>query len=117
MTEIHPTPEVLEAFVLGHLCTMEMRDVARHLLTGCPECNAVTASLWEPADELDDPLPFMMMPEAEDEAGAGDAYDGDKYDQEGVLHHARSPLFVLGPVEDLGPQSKHLDLLLLSRCP
>jgi len=85
MTEIHPTPEVLEAFVLGQLCTMEMRDVARHLLTGCPECNDVTASLWEPADELDDPLPFIMA-EAAGGADAGDAYDGDaaggdSYDQ------------------------------------
>ena len=74
MDEIHPTPEALEGFVLGQLSTMEMRDVARHLLTGCPECQDATVCLWEPTDELDDP---MILAAAE----AGDLQSGDGYDE------------------------------------
>lgn len=50
MTEIHPTPEALEQFLLGQLATPEMREIARHLLTGCERCHEVTATLWEPTD-------------------------------------------------------------------
>ncbi|HEV8578288.1 MAG TPA: tetratricopeptide repeat protein [Thermoanaerobaculia bacterium] len=50
MTEIHPTPEALEQFLLGQLATPEMREIARHLLTGCQRCHEVTATLWEPTD-------------------------------------------------------------------
>jgi tetratricopeptide (TPR) repeat protein len=50
MTEIHPTPEALEQFLLGQLPTLEMREIARHLLTGCERCHEVTATLWEPTD-------------------------------------------------------------------
>src|SRR5215210_287473 len=72
MAEIHPTPEALEGFVLGQLSAQEMRDVARHLLTGCPECQQATASLWEP-DELDDPLALAWAEDGDLEAC--DGYD------------------------------------------
>jgi tetratricopeptide (TPR) repeat protein len=51
----HPEPIALEGFVLGQLSPLEMREVARHLLTGCPRCQDVTANLWEPADVFEDP--------------------------------------------------------------
>lgn len=47
MTEIHPARPVLERFVLGHLSSAEMRQVSRHLLAGCVQCQRVTAGLWE----------------------------------------------------------------------
>ncbi|HKH45192.1 MAG TPA: hypothetical protein VKM72_11055 [Thermoanaerobaculia bacterium] len=72
MAEIHPTTEALEGFVLGQLAAQEMRDVARHLLTGCPECQQATASLWEP-DELDDPLALAWAEDGDLEAC--DGYD------------------------------------------
>ena len=72
MAEIHPTTEALEGFVLGQLAAQEMRDVARHLLTGCPECQEATASLWEP-DELDDPLALAWADDGDLEAC--DGYD------------------------------------------
>jgi tetratricopeptide (TPR) repeat protein len=51
----HPEPGTLERFVLGQLSPAEMRETARHLLTGCPWCQEVTASLWEPAEVFEDP--------------------------------------------------------------
>jgi tetratricopeptide (TPR) repeat protein len=53
MAEIHPTPQVLEQFVLGRLSSPEMREVSRHLLTGCLRCQDVMACLWDSADEDD----------------------------------------------------------------
>jgi tetratricopeptide (TPR) repeat protein len=50
MKTIHPDPGTLEQFVLGELPSPEMREISRHLLTGCPRCREVTASLWEPDD-------------------------------------------------------------------
>lgn len=51
----HPEPGVLERFVLGRLSPPEMRETARHLLAGCPRCQEVAASLWEPVDACEDP--------------------------------------------------------------
>lgn len=52
---------------------MEMRDVARHLLSGCSECQCVTSTLWEPEDVFDEP---ELILEAEGAAeAAGDEYD------------------------------------------
>lgn len=73
MIETHPTPEALEQFVLGQLSTPEMRQIARHLMTGCQQCQDVTASLWEPA-ELEDPFALV-----EGEAADEDVRDG--YDE------------------------------------
>ena len=55
MSAPHPTADALEQFVLGRLAPSEMREVARHLLTGCLLCQEVTANLWEPADIFEDP--------------------------------------------------------------
>lgn len=52
----HPEPGVLERFVLGQLSPPEMRETARHLLAGCPRCQEITASLWEPVDLCEDPV-------------------------------------------------------------
>lgn len=73
MTEIHPTPEVLEEFMLGQLSTPEMREIARHLLTGCRRCQDATTSLWEPTEREEDALAL------EEEAGGEDLRDG--YDE------------------------------------
>ena len=72
-TATHPAPEALERFVLGELSPPEMREVARHLLSGCPRCQEITASLWEPGDHRRDDL----HAEADTGATAGerDAYD------------------------------------------
>ena len=64
MIETHPTAEALEGFVLGQLSPMEMRDIARHLLEGCPECQEATGSLWEPTEELDEELEILALAEA-----------------------------------------------------
>lgn len=64
MTEIHPTTEALEGFVLGQLSPMEMREIARHLLTGCQECQEATGSLWEPEEDLDEDLETLSLAEA-----------------------------------------------------
>jgi tetratricopeptide (TPR) repeat protein len=52
MNALHPTPRALEKFVLGKLGPVEMREIARHLLSGCPLCQDVTSMLWEPVDRL-----------------------------------------------------------------
>lgn len=78
--EIHPTPEALEGFVLGQLSPLEMRDVARHLLAGCTQCQEVTTGLWEPGEELDDVYTFPLSESLEAAGGeAGEAIE-DGYD-------------------------------------
>lgn len=79
--EPHPAPEALEGFVLGQLSPMEMRDVARHLLTGCPQCQKVTTGLWEPEDELEDVYTLALAETLEAlGAEAGETALGDGYD-------------------------------------
>ncbi len=73
MAEIHPTPEVLEQFVLGRLATPEMREISRHLLTGCSQCHEMIAGLWEPADDDQEALPWEESATVAE--GMGDAYD------------------------------------------
>jgi|SRR6185295_8763241 len=75
MTEIHPTSETLEHFVLGQLPALEMREIARHLLTGCLRCQEVMAGLWEPGDELEDLLAAGEIEAIDMEDGVRDAYD------------------------------------------
>lgn len=72
MTEDHPSPEALEQFILGHLSPLEMRDVARHLLSGCCECQRVTSTLWESEDVFDEPDLILEIGAAEE---TGDEYD------------------------------------------
>lgn len=73
MTENHPTLEALELFILGHLSTLEMRDVARHLLSGCSECQQATSRLWEPEDIFEEPE--LILDASEEEEEAADEYD------------------------------------------
>ncbi len=55
---------------------MEMREVARHLLEGCPECQEVTVGLWEPADVFEDPQALDTADLAEEDArDPRDGYD------------------------------------------
>ena len=77
MTEPHPTPEALEGFVLGQLSPMEMRDVARHLLTGCTGCQEVTTGLWEPDSEADpeEDASTLALAASAEEAELADSYD------------------------------------------
>ena len=42
----HPTRAELEGFMRGELRRPQARGVVRHLLTGCPECLAVTRHCW-----------------------------------------------------------------------
>jgi tetratricopeptide (TPR) repeat protein len=65
MTETHPTPEALEQFLLGQLSSSEMREIARHLLNGCPECQQSMACLWESTEEEEE----VSLAEAEAEVG------------------------------------------------
>jgi tetratricopeptide (TPR) repeat protein len=67
----HPEPGVLERFVLGQLSPPEMRETARHLLAGCPRCQEITASLWEPVDLCEDPTALTD----EEDAAYDDALD------------------------------------------
>jgi tetratricopeptide (TPR) repeat protein len=80
MTALHPAPVALERFILGQLSPAEMREVARHLLAGCPECQEVTAGLWEPADifanRCEDPQALATAElVGEDSLDAHDGYD------------------------------------------
>ena len=59
----HPTPRELEGFVLGRLSPAEMREVARHLLAGCSQCQEVTAELWTPEDVFEDPQTLNLADE------------------------------------------------------
>jgi tetratricopeptide (TPR) repeat protein len=89
MTTIHPSPEALEGFVLGQLSPLEMREVARHLLLGCPACQDVTAGLWEPTDVFEDPQVFATVELADEDDR--DAYDDvlDKVFEKVVATEAR----------------------------
>lgn len=60
--------------MLGHLPAAEMRDVSRHLLRGCPDCNQVTANLWEPCDEEFGPLDAVHAESAASQESC-DEYD------------------------------------------
>jgi hypothetical protein len=46
----HPDATMLARFMSSHSPRDEAREVVRHLLTGCPECLAVTRSLWSFAE-------------------------------------------------------------------
>src|SRR5258708_8700988 len=42
----HPTAEALRRFMEGVLAPSEMRQVFRHLLQGCQECQAKAGEVW-----------------------------------------------------------------------
>lgn len=50
MAEQHPDSQLLERFLRSELEGEERRVVVRHLLTGCPQCVAVTRRVWSLAD-------------------------------------------------------------------
>ena len=45
--EGHPQKAALDRFLRGEAAAAERRAVALHLLTGCPECLAVTRPFWQ----------------------------------------------------------------------
>lgn len=69
MTESHPTAQDLEDFVLGRLPKSEMRQVSRHLLSGCEECGKATSRLWGRE------VVAGELPACEAQAPTPDAYD------------------------------------------
>jgi hypothetical protein len=54
----HPEPAELQRFLRGEVSRDEARAILRHLLTGCPECVAVTRPLWGLAKRGIEPLPL-----------------------------------------------------------
>lgn len=42
----HPAAADLARFIHGELKRPEARAIVRHMLTGCPQCVAVTRRLW-----------------------------------------------------------------------
>lgn len=42
----HPATMDLERFMRGGLGRAATRELVRHMLTGCPQCLAVTRRLW-----------------------------------------------------------------------
>lgn len=50
MADQHPDSQLLERFLRNELQGEERRIVVRHLLTGCPQCVAVTRRVWSLAD-------------------------------------------------------------------
>jgi hypothetical protein len=45
--EAHPAEDALLRFLRGAASQEERRAIVRHLLTGCPECVAVTRPVWK----------------------------------------------------------------------
>jgi len=46
----HPEPAELLRFLRGEASQAEAQAVVRHLLTGCPQCVAVTRPVWRLAE-------------------------------------------------------------------
>jgi anti-sigma factor RsiW len=42
----HPQPDLLLRFLRGEISRTDRLEVVRHLLTGCPDCVAVTREAW-----------------------------------------------------------------------
>jgi tetratricopeptide (TPR) repeat protein len=55
----HPDVRLLERFMRNELQGCERRIIVRHLLTGCPDCVAVTRRLWSFGEH-----PMICVPEA-----------------------------------------------------
>lgn len=64
----HPEPSQLERFLRGQLPRTEVRDIVRHLLTGCPRCREETRRLWKFAE------PVPSDPEPRDGTGRGSSH-------------------------------------------
>lgn len=59
----HPDTQLLERFMRAELKSAERKAIVRHLLTGCPQCVAVTRRLWALGDFSPDPSPGLEEPE------------------------------------------------------
>ncbi len=46
----HPKPDLLLRFLRDEVSAPERRAIVRHLLTGCPECVAITQPAWSLPD-------------------------------------------------------------------
>jgi hypothetical protein len=55
----HLAERELEGFLRGELCCAERRRIVRHLLAGCPECQAIGRSLWALGDHPLIPLSVL----------------------------------------------------------
>ena len=51
MRNEHPSQKQLRALILSKLPAGESRTVVRHLLSGCPRCQAFTAKLWRGGEQ------------------------------------------------------------------
>lgn len=79
----HPSQRALAEFVAGELPPTETRQVVRHLLQGCPECQGITSQLWpagawrgpavEPQLELDLELLQARERSVEEERGQAES--------------------------------------------
>src|SRR3954463_15695501 len=74
MPDSHPTRDALGQFILGQLSPIEMRDIAWHLLNGCADCQAVTSTLWEPADSFEEGAAVLELAASPEE-------EADEYDE------------------------------------
>lgn len=72
MVREHPDVKLLERFMRNELQGQERRAVVRHLLTGCPECVAVTRRLWSFGESPLSCVPAVRSgPEGERRASGG----------------------------------------------
>ena len=60
---VHPHPESLHRFLLGHATEAEKRAIVLHLLHGCRECLRVTRPVWLLADRPEEELDDLEAPE------------------------------------------------------
>jgi hypothetical protein len=49
---MHPTLDQLQGFLRGDIAAVESLAIVRHLMTGCPECVAVTRQSWLSAERF-----------------------------------------------------------------
>lgn len=75
----HPTSGALLRFLAGESSGAERRAVVRHLLTGCPECVAVTRSAWLPIEapthDLEETMADLEQAKEQLRAAAGELED------------------------------------------
>lgn len=61
----HPKPDLLLRFLRDEVSAPERRAIVRHLLTGCPECVAITRPAWGLPDCLRRTKRMRSEPESE----------------------------------------------------
>jgi tetratricopeptide (TPR) repeat protein len=113
MADDHPTPEALEQFILGQLCTNEMRDIAWHLLNGCAECQAATSTLWEPADSFEHPDIFELSASPEETCDGYDAvldrvFEKVAATEAGLAEQRAASRNLLAELMQVPPERQHL---------